>query len=122
MFDKGRATAMGKQGEYHYNCPLDQHLLNYLGIDPDELMAEIKAGKGDGELLEWVLANAKHNRAAWEIDEWSCFQDKRGPDGDTETLQFFAERVGSFSKTRRDIKGWFDLLDLDDHVTFGGKA
>jgi hypothetical protein len=30
--------------------------------------------------------------------------------------------VGSFSKTRRDIKGWFDLLDLDDHVTFGGKA
>jgi len=122
MFDKGRATAMGKQGEYHYNCPLDQHLLNYLGIDPDALMAEIKAGKGDGELLEWVLANARHNRAAWEIDEWSSFQDKRGPDGDTETLQFFAERVGSFSKTRRDIKGWFDLLDLDDHVTFGGKA
>jgi hypothetical protein len=122
MFDKGRATALGKQGEYHYNCPLDQHLLNYLGLDPDELMAEIKAGKGDGELLEWVLANAKHKRAAWEIDQWSCFQDKRGPDGDAETLQFFAERVGSFSKTRRDIKGWFDLLDLDDHVTFSGSA
>jgi hypothetical protein len=103
MFDKGRATAMGKQGEYHYNCPLDQHLLNYLGIDPDALMAEIKAGKGDGELLEWVLANAKHNRAAWEIDEWSCFQDKRGPDGDTETLQFFAERVWVLSVRRAEI-------------------
>ena len=117
MFDKGRATAIGKQGEYHYNCLLDQHLLNYLGLDPDALMAEIKAGKGDGELLEWVLANAKHNRAAREIDRWSRFQDKRGQDGDAETLQFFAETVGSFSKTRRDIKGWFDLLDLDDHVT-----
>jgi hypothetical protein len=82
MFDKGRATAIGKQGEYHYNCLLDQHLLNYLGLDPDALMAEIKAGKGDGELLEWVLANAKHNRAAREIDRWSRFQDKRGQDGD----------------------------------------
>jgi hypothetical protein len=28
--------------------------------------------------------------------------------------------VGSFSKTREDIKAWFDLLDLDDLVTFGG--
>ena len=111
-----------KQGENHYNCPLDQHLLNYLGLDPDGLMVEIKAGKGDGELLEWVFANAKRKHAAWEIDQWSSFQDKRGPDGDIETLEFFAERVGSFSKTREDIKGWFDLLDLDDHVTFGGKA
>ena len=70
---------MGKQGEYHYNCPLDQHLLNYLGLDPDALMAEIKAGEGDGELLEWALANAKRKRAAWEIDQWSRFQDERGP-------------------------------------------
>src|ERR1700756_4073686 len=45
MFDKGRATAIGKQGEYHYNCPLDQHLLNYLGIDPDALMAEIRPAR-----------------------------------------------------------------------------
>ena len=23
---------------------------------------------------------------------------------------------------REDVKTWFDLVDLDDHVTFGGKA
>jgi NAD(P)-dependent dehydrogenase (short-subunit alcohol dehydrogenase family) len=27
-----------------------------------------------------------------------------------------------FSKVREDIKTWFDLLDLDDHVSFGGDA
>ena len=27
-----------------------------------------------------------------------------------------------FNKTREDVKTWFDLLDLDDYVTFGGKA
>jgi len=24
-------------------------------------------------------------------------------------------------RSPRDIKAWFDLLDLDDYVTFGGK-
>ena len=47
--------------------------------------------------------------------------DERGPDGDVETLEFFAERVGAVSKMREDVKTWFDYLDLDDHVTFGGK-
>jgi len=28
----------------------------------------------------------------------------------------------SFSfPAREDVKTWFDLLDLDDHITFGGK-
>ncbi len=34
----------------------------------------------------------------------------------------FAEYVGQHSKTREDIKSWFDALDLDDFVSFGGKA
>ena len=46
----------------------------------------------------------------------------RVPDSDEETLLFFFRHVGSFSKTREDIKTWMDLIDLDDHVTFGGKA
>jgi hypothetical protein len=122
MLDKGRATAAGKQGEFHYNCPLDQHLLNFLGLDPEALIAEIKSGKGDGELLEWVMANARNKRAPWEIEHWSAYQDKRGPDSDAETIAFFAGKVGGFSKTREDVKAWFDLLDVDDHATFGGKA
>jgi hypothetical protein len=121
MLDKGRATAAGKQGEFHYNCPIDQHILNFTGIDPEALMVEIKTGKGDGEILEWIQANAKHKHTPWEIDQWSAYHDKRGPDSDAETFLFFAERVGSFSKTREDIKAWFDFLDLDDLVTFGGK-
>ena len=47
---------------------------------------------------------------------------ERGPDGDVETLEFFTKRVGDLSKIREDVKTWFDLLDLDDHVTFGGPA
>ena len=122
MLDKGRATIEGKNGEFHYNCPLDQHILSFLGLDPEALLNELRTGKGDGEILDWVMANAKHKRAPWEIEQWSGYQERRGPDSDAGTIEYFAERVGSFSKTREDIRTWLDLLDTDDHVTFGGKA
>lgn len=122
MLDKGRATLAGKNGEYHYNCPLDQHLLNFIGIDPKKLLAVLKKGQGDGEVLAWIQANAKHQRTAWEIQQWSDYHDRRGPDSDAETLAFFSNYVSKLTKTREDIKTWADLLDLDDYVTFGGKV
>ena len=122
MLDKGRAEISGINGEYHYNCPLDQQILNFLGLDPAALRDELATGKGDGEILEWIKANAKHKRSPWEIEQWSDFQQRRGPDSDAETLAFFADYVGKLTKTREDVTTRADVLDLDDHVTFGGKA
>ena len=62
MLDKGRATIIGKNGDYNYNCPLDQRFVNFVGIDAEALKQELAAGKGDGEVLEWITANAKFNR------------------------------------------------------------
>jgi len=122
MLDKGRATLAKKNGEYNYNFPTDQHLIGFLGFDPEALLQELAAGKGDGEILQWVLTNAKTPRSPWEIQTWSAYFDNRGPDSDAETLSGFAEYIGQHSKTREDIKTWFDALDLDDFVSFGGKA
>ena len=122
MLDKGRATLANKNGEYHYNCPLDQHILKFLGLDPEKLLAELKTGKGDGEILEWIQKNAKNQRHPWEAQQWSDYHDRRGPDSDAETMQFFAEYVARLTKTREDIKTWADVLELDDFVSFGGKA
>ncbi len=121
MLDKGRAEIAGLNGEFNYNCPLDQHIVNFLGFDAEALREQLASGKGDGEILEWLNANAKNKRAPWEIEQWSDYMQRRGPDSDTETLQYFTEAVGKFTKTREDIKGWADLLDLDDFVTFGGR-
>jgi hypothetical protein len=122
ILDKCRATIAGVNGEFHYNSAHDQHFMNFTGTDPEALKAEVATGKGDGELLEWVNAHAKHKRMPWEIAQWSQYIETRTPDSDEETITFFAAAVGKFSKTREDIRGWADLLDLDDHVTFGGKA
>jgi hypothetical protein len=122
MLDKGRAEIAGTAGEYHYNCPLDQHVVNFIGFDPEALRAQLATGKGDGEILEWLNANATHKRSPWEIEQWSEYQGRRGPDSDEETLAFFAEYVAKLTKTREDIRTWAELLELDDFVSFGGKA
>lgn len=122
ILDKGRAELAGKAGEYKYNNPIDRHWFRFTGITPEALKAQIATGAGDGQILAWVEENSSPKRAPWEIQQWSAFHNERGPDGDVETLEFFISRIAPLSKTREDMKTWFDYLDLDDHVTFGGVA
>ncbi len=122
MLDKGRATIIGKNGEYHYDCPLDKRVLSFLGIEAEALKEQLAADKSDSEILEWINANSKTKPSEWEIEQWSCYLVARGPASDAETLGYFADMIGKISKTREDIHSWSDLLDLDDYVSFGGKA
>jgi hypothetical protein len=121
MLDKGRATIAGKNGEYHYACPLDERFLEFAGIDPKALKKEIAKGKGDGEIFKWIEKNAKHKRSPVEIAAWSAFAEQRVPT-DVETRAFFNDQVSKIAPKREDIATFFDWLDLDDYVSFGGKA
>jgi len=122
LLDKCRATIAGKNGEFRFGAKsMDRHFLNFTGIDEAALQTETATGKSDSEMLAWVQANARPPREPWEIAQWSNYHLQRASDSDAETLQFFAEAVAKFSTTREDIKTWFDLLDLDDYVTFGGQ-
>jgi len=121
MLDKGRAQISGKNGEYHYNCPLDQHFVDFAGIDPEALLVELQAGKGDGEILEWVQANSTTKPTELEIKAWSAWQEGRVPSS-VENRDYMHESQKKIAPSRDDIAGWFDLLDVDDFVSFGGKA
>jgi hypothetical protein len=119
MLDKGRATLAGKNGEYHYACPMDQRLLEFLGINPEMLKKELD--KSDGEILEWIHKNAASKRSPEEIAAWSALQEQRTP-ADVETREFFNGLHKAAAPKREDIVTWFDLLDVDDFASFGGKA
>jgi hypothetical protein len=121
MLDKGRATVAGKHGEYNYACPMDCRLLDLLGVKADALKKQLAAGKGDTEILQWIQKNAKRKVTEPEIAAWSAYQEQRAP-ADMESREFFHGVQGKIALKREDIATWFDLLDLDDHVTFGGKA
>ena len=107
MLDKGRATIAGTNGEFHYDCPLDQRIINYLGVDAAALKEELATGKSDGEILQWINANAKNKHEPWEIQQWSDYMDKRGPDSDEETTTCFA---GGRGQAHEDPRGCHGLV------------
>ena len=117
--DKGRATLSGKNGEYHFACPLDQEFLVFAGIDPEALKKEL--GKSDTEVLEWIKANGKNQRTDSEIFAWSNWQENRAPDN-PDSREYFNGMQKAVAPKRTDIRSWFDVLDVDDFASFGGKA
>lgn len=121
MLDKCRAVVGGTNGEYNYACPADQRFLQFAGVDPEALKQQVAAGKGDGEILAWIRENAVNKRAPHEIEAWSRYEETRTP-SEVESREFFHGIHAKIAPKRDDIVGWFDLLDLDDYVSFGGMA
>ena len=121
ILDKGRATLAGKHGEYIFNCPLDQRFLTFAGISAAALKKQLATGKGDGEILDWITAHSTTKPSAEEIVAWSAYHARRGPT-DVESHEYFLNLHRKVGPKREDIGTWFELLDLDDHVSFGGLA
>jgi len=119
LLDKARAFAAGKNGEYHYNCPLDKSFFAFTGINHEELLAELKTGKSDTEMLAWI--GTKTKRLPSEIAAWTTWSATNAPGG-AEGHAWIGESIKTAAAGRSDIVTFFDLLDLDDYVTFGGKG
>ena len=123
MIDKARATQMGKNGDYNYGCSLDRHVLDFLGVEADALKSQIENGLGDGEILAWLMANAKKPRLGQEIAAFSAFHEQRAPSAPAGRAKLTEYQSATPAGAKReDIVTWFDVLDLDDHQSFGGKV
>jgi hypothetical protein len=120
LIDKARAVVAGTNGDFHYNCPIDQRFLAYTGLNPEALFAEIKAGKSDSEILAYVTANTAPKRHAAEIAAWSAWFEQLTP-MPVDSRTFFNDILRKNAAQREDIGTWFDWLELDDYVTFGGR-
>jgi hypothetical protein len=120
MLDKCRAELNGTEGTFHYACPNDQRILTFLGINPDALKAEVAKGLGDGDVLTWIVAYQTNKHSPEEIAAWSEGMDKRKPSEDER--EKFARFLAECGPNRTDIHTWSELLDLDDFVSYGGKA
>jgi Domain of unknown function (DUF5069) len=119
MLDKGRAQLAGKAGDYHFNCPLDQRFASFAGLRADDILQLLKEGKSDSEILGWIRKHG--HRSDYEIAAWTRFQLERGPT-DNDSREFLSDTVRKLAPDRDDIQTFFDLLDLDDFVSFGGAA
>ena len=121
MLDKGRAAIAGAVGDYHFDCPMDGYVKSFLDFDAEGLKAQLAAGKGDGEVLEWILAHSKNKPTEVEVAAWSEYVEHSATTI-PKLRGFIHETQAEIAPDRTDIGTLFDLLDVDDHVSYGGKA
>ena len=120
LLEKGRATLAGTNGDYEYGCPLDQWFLDFVALNPEALKAQLAAGKGDAEVLQWILEHGARRPRAADIEAWSAQAERQVP-SDAELRQFLSEQRHRYALDAAELMTWFDLLELNDRVSFGGK-
>ena len=121
VLDKARASLAGKAGDYKFGNPMDQQLFAFTGLTQESLLEVVRTGAGDWEVLQWVRTHAQPRRAEYEIRAWSAWLETM-PIGDAEDLEWFAAQARRLHPARTDLHTIMDYLDLDDFVSFGGKA
>jgi Domain of unknown function (DUF5069) len=68
--DKCRAELVGKAGDYHFNCPMDQIFFRFTRIDPEKLKEIVATGANDDEVARWIEGNSKVQNAG-RIATWA---------------------------------------------------
>lgn len=121
LLDKARASAAGQAGDYVYACPLDGRFFSFTGIDPDAFLGAVREGRSDTGMLAWVLEQGRPPRAPHEIAAWSHWLDGLAV-GDVRRHRTFADEIERLAPERADIITYFERLDLDDYVSFGGRG
>ena len=111
MADKARAKAAGTPGEYIYPCPLDEMLLEFLGVSSEDFL-EAAASGTDVDLADWI-ARRGARRSPGEIRDWNRAFLARKPRNE-ESRRRFLEIRGRIAPGRTDVTAWPDLLDLEE--------
>jgi hypothetical protein len=109
--DKAKALAHGNIGDYKYDCPMDEGLFEYLGMDPKAFLNAVKEAKNDSE----IEAYAKTFVAKKDPRNVEAFNKKwlsAAPTG--ESLKHFEELRSKIAPSRTDVVSWPDLLDLEE--------
>lgn len=109
--DKAKATALGNVGEYHYNCPMDQAVLGFLGIDHERLLDVVRNAKSDAE-IEGFARPYVAAKSPEEIETWNREWLSHEPQG--ESREFFLKLRNQIAPDRTDLTTWPDLLDLEE--------
>ena len=114
--DKCRASVTGTLGEYHYDCPLDNALFTFKGINGEQFKTAVLAAKNYEEVGTWLLANGTPKTPA-EIKAWS-------DQAEADSMMNYPEKRAHFIENcvalglKPEKSTTFDWLEADDRASF----
>lgn len=112
--DKCRAVVAGTNGEYHYDCPLDNFWLGFVEISADDFKTFVATGANDEEVAKWIEENAKP-REKREIIAWNNkMRYTRPVDMPIELQEFLEGYIPEYIPKNRIVNYWFDVYDIEE--------
>ena len=115
MLDKIRLHAQGKlPADYHENLGkgFDGRCCSFLHVNYDGIVARVKQGGTDEEILRWCFAHGRKPTDE-EIEIWNDYMRKRGW-RDSSSKRLVERLKESGLSHRTDIETFFDYIDADE--------
>ena len=117
--DKCRASIAGTLGEYHYDCPLDNMLFGFKGINGAQFKTAVQAAKDYEDVGIWLQTNGAKKTPA-EIKTWSDEMEADSMMKNPEKRAYFIENCTKLG-LNPEKSTTFDWLEADDRASFKGK-
>jgi len=116
MADKGRATIAGTQGEFHFDCPLDNFLFGFKGVQGADVKKLLEDGASNEEVAAWLDANGTP-KTEEEKTAWSDSVEAARPYDNPEKKEWF---IGACKEAGCDpaTSTLFDYLETDDVTSY----
>jgi hypothetical protein len=115
--DKCRALVAGNIGEYHFDCPLDNMLFGFKGVNGPDFKAQIENGASDQQMAEW-LDQTGEKKTPEEIKRWSDETEAMNPYNNPERRDWFIEQTKPLGLDPAKTT-LFDWLEADDKASYG---
>ena len=114
MLDKCRAVINGSNGDYHFDCPLDNQFLGFAGISAEDFKSFVATGASDEEVADWIIKHGKM-RSQFEIIQWNNRMRELRISDLPEANQVFLETyIPQNVPAHRPVYVWFDVYDLEE--------
>ena len=113
--DKCRAVIAGTNGEYHYDCPLDQNFFDFTGIDSDDFKEFVATGADDEGVAAWIKENANEHTQE-EVVQWNNdLRYRRISEMPIELQVFLEGYIPEFIEPKgKVVYYWFDVYDIEE--------
>lgn len=112
--DKCRAVLNHSQGEYKFNCPLDQRFFEFTRIHAEEFKKIVGSGATDEEMDAWITQHAMA-RPRIEIIKWNNqLRGMRIGELPDDAQEFLEDYIPQHVPSNRPVYCWFDVYDLEE--------
>jgi len=112
--DKCRAAIAGTNGEYHFDCPLDNQFFDFAGVTAEDFRGFVETGATDEAVADWIRERA-NPREPREIIAWNNeLRGKRLCEMPIELQEFLETYIPENLPPNRPVYVWFDVYDLEE--------